>query len=183
MRRVIPKILSILASLLTVVGDAAAQDEALRSIEFETTEVTQASITVSPDGGLLVFTMLGHLFQAPVAGGTAVQLTFGPYYDADPAFSPDGGRVAFVSDRDGSEGNVFLLELETGEVTQATYVNWASHPAWAPDGETIAFLSYERASDHATKVTQAPGNVHVIALGSKQSRVVTSEARLESSVV
>ena len=37
-----------------------------RSIEFETTEVTQASVTVSADGQWLIFTMLGHLFRLPV---------------------------------------------------------------------------------------------------------------------
>ncbi len=76
MPRAVPKILLVLTALLVVVAEAAAQDDALRSIEFEATEVTQASVTVSPDGDLLIFTMLGHLFQLPVAGGIAVQLTF-----------------------------------------------------------------------------------------------------------
>ena len=67
--------------------------------------------------------MLGHLFRLPVEGGTAEQLTFGPYYDTDPVFSPDGTRVAFVSDRDGSSGNVFVLELATGQITQVT-LSW-----------------------------------------------------------
>jgi imidazolonepropionase-like amidohydrolase/Tol biopolymer transport system component len=182
MLRAVPKILSILAALLVVVAQAAAQDEALRSIEFETTEVTQASITVSPDGELLIFTMLGHLFQLPVAGGIAMQLTFGSHYDADPTFSPDGERVAFVSDRDGSEGNVFLLELETGEITQLTHENWVGRPAWSSDGETIAFLSYVRGSEGTTQVTHATGFVHVIALGDERSRIVTSEAAMVSSV-
>ena len=182
MPRAIPKILLVLTALLGVVAVAAAQDEALRSIEFEATEVTQASVTVSPDGELLIFTMLGHLFQLPVAGGIAVQLTFGPNYDADPTFSPDGERVAFVSDRDESEGNVFLLELKTGEITQLTHENWVGRPAWSPDGETIAFLSYVRGSKGTTQVTHATGFVHVIALGSERSRIVTSDARMVSSV-
>ena len=37
--------------------------------------------------------MLGHLFRLPVEGGDAEQLTFGPYYDRDPAISPDGTRM------------------------------------------------------------------------------------------
>ncbi len=84
---------------------------AARTIEFETTEVTAADVTLSPDGQWLIFTMLGHLFRLPVEGGTAEQLTFGPYYDTDLVFSPDGNSIAFVSDRDGSEGNVFVLDL------------------------------------------------------------------------
>ncbi len=63
---------------------------AARTIEFETTEVTAADVALSPDGQWLIFTILGHMFRLPVEGGTAEQLTFGPYYDSDPVFSPDG---------------------------------------------------------------------------------------------
>ena len=115
---------------LLVVGSAAAQDNDWRTIEFETTEVTEADVALSPDDQWLVFTMLGHLFRLPVEGGTAEQLTFGPYYDSDPVFSPDGNRVAFVSDRDGSEGNVFVLGLADGQITQVTHEPWAGRPAW-----------------------------------------------------
>jgi len=113
-----------------------------RTIEFTTTEVTEADVTLSPDGQWLILTMLGHLFRLPVEGGTAEQLTFGPYYDNDPMFSPDGKRVAFVSDRDGSEGNIFVLELATGQITQVTHEPWAGRPVWTPDGQAIVYLSF-----------------------------------------
>lgn len=182
MLRTARKILPFLAALIVGVAQAAIQEDTLRSIEFEVTEVTQASITVSPDGELLVFTMLGHLFQLPVEGGNAVQLSFGPHYDSDPVFSPDGERLAFVSDRDGSEGNVFLLELETGEVSQLTHENWVGRPAWSPDGASIVFINYVRGPEGTTQMTHASGFVHVVALGNERSRAVTSEAQLVSSV-
>ena len=125
--------LSILVAVfisLLVVGPTGAQNEDWRTIEFETTEVTEADVALSPDGQWLIFTMLGHLFRLPVEGGTAEQLTFGPYYDSDPVFSPDGNRVAFVSDRDGSEGNVFVLGLADGQITQVTREPWAGRTAW-----------------------------------------------------
>jgi imidazolonepropionase-like amidohydrolase/Tol biopolymer transport system component len=115
---------------------------AARTIEFETTEVTAAGVTLSPDGQWLIFTILGHLFRLPVTGGTAEQLTFGPYYDFDPVFSPDGARAAFTSNRDGSEGNVFVLELPTGQITQVTHEAWAGRPTWAPDGQAIVYLRF-----------------------------------------
>jgi len=129
---------------LLFVGPAAAQSDDWRTIEFETTEVTAADVTVSPDGEWLIFTMLGHLFRLPVEGGEAKQLTFGPYYDTDPVFSPDGTRVAFVSDRDASEGNIFVLELATGQITQLTHEPWAARPTWTPDGQAIVYLSLVR---------------------------------------
>lgn len=118
-------------------GGAAA-----RTLEFKTTRVTDAEIAIAPDGQQLVFSLLGHLFRMPATGGEAVQLTFGASYDSDPAFSPDGRFVAFVSDRDGSGGNVFLLELKSNKLTQVTRETQASQPTWTPDGKAILYLRY-----------------------------------------
>jgi len=63
-----------------------------RTLEFQTTQVTAPDVALSPNGQTLVFTMLGHLFSLPSIGGTAEQLTFGPYYDKDPVCSPEAPR-------------------------------------------------------------------------------------------
>ena len=115
--------------MLLCVQPGAAQDDGWRTIEIETTDVTAPDVAITPDGDWLIFTLLGHLFRLPVDGGEADQLTFGPYYDTRPAVSPDGTPVAFQSDRDGSEGNIFLLELATGEITQLTHEPWADAPS------------------------------------------------------
>ena len=132
---------TLLCSLLLILAGPTA---AARTIEFETTEVTEPDVTLSPDGNWLIFTMLGHLFRLPVQGGTAEQLTFGPYYDSEPAFSPEGRRVAFVSDRDASDGNVFVLDLANQQIRQITHEPWAARPAWARDGQAIVYLSFMR---------------------------------------
>jgi Tol biopolymer transport system component len=113
-----------------------------RTLEFKITQVTEADIAVAPDGKQLVFTILGHLFMVPVEGGTAEQLTFGACYDNDPAFSPDGRGIAFVSDRDGSGGNVFLLEPATSKLTQVTHESQAGQPTWTIDGKAILYLRF-----------------------------------------
>lgn len=115
-----------------------------RTVEFQTTQVTAADVALSPDGKTLVFTILGHLFKLPPNGGTAEQLTFGPYYDNDPVFSPDGSQVAFTSDRDGSEGNIFVLSLGSRQILQMTRDEHAGRPTWSPDGKSIAYLQYGR---------------------------------------
>jgi Tol biopolymer transport system component/imidazolonepropionase-like amidohydrolase len=125
----------VVAALLC--GGAAA-----RTLEFETTQVTDADVALSPDGKHLVFTILGHLFRVPVEGGTAEQLTFGACYDNAPVFSPDGRRLAFVSDRDGSGGNVFVLEPASKQLIQVTHETHAGQPTWAPDGKAILYLRY-----------------------------------------
>ena len=111
----------------------------MRSIKISTKEVTDPDVAVSPDGRWLVFTALGHLFQLPTTGGAAKQLTFGPYYDSAPAISPDGTRVAFISDRKvSSQGNVFVLDLASGQIRQLTDEAWVDRPVWSPDGKSLA---------------------------------------------
>lgn len=111
-------------------------------------EVTTPAIAASPDGQTLIVGMLGHLFELPVSGGNTTQLTFGPSYDSDPAISPDGRRIAFVSNRDGSGSNIFVLDRATKRVSQITRDIESSRPAWSPDGHTIAYARHVPRENH-----------------------------------
>ncbi len=69
-------------------------------------------------------------------------------YDTNPAFSPDGSTLAWLSmERDGYESDknrLFTLDLATGTKTDLT-ADWdyaVEQFAWAPDGREIYFLSY-----------------------------------------
>lgn len=58
---------------------------------------------------------------------------------AQPAISPDGRSVAFVSDRDGHY-NIYVGLLSGGSLVQITHgANFKSRPAWSPDGGAIAY--------------------------------------------
>jgi hypothetical protein len=130
-------------TFLSLLAFALLQGPTLaRTLVFKTTQVTEADVALSPNGKHLVFALLGHLFRVPVKGGTAEQLTFGPCYDNDPSFSPDGRRIAFVSDRDHSAGNVFVLDVVSNELVQVTHETHAGHPLWTPDGKAILYLRY-----------------------------------------
>ena len=115
------------------------QQGSFRTITIDTSEVTTPAVAVTPDGRTLVFSAIGHLYELPVAGGAATQLTFGPSYDFDPAMSPDGSRVAFASNRDGSGSNIFVLDRASKRVTQISREVEAARPVWSPDGKTIAY--------------------------------------------
>jgi Tol biopolymer transport system component len=149
MRRKLSFVMGLSTWLISVV--ALPLLAATRMIEFDTGQVTQPDVVVTPDGKTLIFNMLGHLFRLPIQGGGAEQLTFGPYYDADPAISPDGKRVAFVSDRDGSESNVFILDLDSKQVLPLTKEARVGRPAWSPDGKVIVYLSYEPRNPRSTR--------------------------------
>jgi dipeptidyl aminopeptidase/acylaminoacyl peptidase len=66
--------------------------------------------------------------------GGARQISAGIKKDRDPRFSPDGTRVAFVSDRDGTP-QIFILELAGGEPRKLTTGALGfDGPIWSPDG-------------------------------------------------
>gem|GEM_PF-988875 len=59
--------------------------------------------------------------------------------DCEPAWSPDGSRIAFVSDRDGSR-EIYVMNADgTGQTRLTVNSDYISSPAWSPDGTRIAF--------------------------------------------
>ena len=150
MRR--PQLHVALGIIFLVNGLLVASRADARTLEFSTREVTDPELSVSPDGRDLVFSALGHLFRLPISGGEAEQLTFGSSYDSEPAYSPDGFRVAFISDRDGTAGNAFLLELSTRAITPLTREPHAGRLAWSPDGKSIAYCRILSREDHPARL-------------------------------
>jgi len=104
------------------------------SIEFATSEFTQPFLEASRDGKWLYFDVLGEIYEVSANGGTARQLNLGAGWKARPMLSPDGHRVAFLSDRGGAVG-VWVKSLDSdadpvpydvrdnADVTSATWVS------------------------------------------------------------
>jgi len=107
-------------------------------VAFETTEGTWMNLDISPDGGRIVFDMLGDLYTMPIAGGTATRLLDGRAFDMQPRFSPDGARIAFTSDRDGL-WNIWTMKTDGTDLRQLSRErSWfVNSPVWSPDGQSV----------------------------------------------
>jgi Tol biopolymer transport system component len=116
-----------------------------RTIEFATTEGTGMSVDISPDGQWLVFDLLSQVYRVPVGGGEAQCLTqnSGIALNYHPKFSPDGRRIAFVSDR-GGQNNLWVMDADGRNPRQvfADLDTPVAEPAWSPDGKAIVAVRY-----------------------------------------
>jgi dipeptidyl aminopeptidase/acylaminoacyl peptidase len=98
---------------------------------------TQATVSTNSD-----------IYLVDLESGETVNLTEGMMgYDVQPVFSPDGGRIAWLSmERDGYEADrnrLFVRDFTSGAGVDLTtgYDNDAHSPVWAVDGESVFFTS------------------------------------------
>jgi Tol biopolymer transport system component/imidazolonepropionase-like amidohydrolase len=139
----------------------------LRTIEFDVDEGTWTSLDVARDGRSIVFDLLGDLYTLPIGGGDAKVLLGGRDWDHMPRFSPDGSRLAFISDRDGNM-NVWIANADGSNLKQLTKerTNQMRSPLWTPDGLYViahktgrdgGFFMYHRDGGTGFKIGNANG--------------------------
>ena len=124
--------------------------------------------SISPDGRQIVFTRTwvdkvkdeyrSNLWIVDVDGTRIRELTSGSWRDSAPVWSPDGKRIAFLSDRDGTT-QLHVLWVDTREVAQLTHLERAPGSLqWSPDGKKIAFSMFVPDNDPilAVKLPERP---------------------------
>ena len=142
----------VFATLVTCAVCVTAQAElplaAERVVKFTTSQGTWMSVDIAPDGSEVYFDLLGDIYAVSSEGGKARRLVGGMDYAVQPAVSPDGKQLVYVSDRSGSM-NLWLLDLNNGESRQFTHEPtgeqiFFSGPEWTPDGQSIAAWTTRR---------------------------------------
>jgi len=104
---------------------------------------------VSPDGRLVAYVLTSadrdademqtSVYVAPLDGRSAARRFTQGKKDHSPRWSPDGRRLAFVSDR-GEKNQLFVAPLDGGEPRQITKAKFGcGSPAWSPDGKLVAY--------------------------------------------
>jgi dipeptidyl aminopeptidase/acylaminoacyl peptidase len=111
-----------------------------------------SDMDLSPDGNWLVYTVreidadndqyASNHWLIATRGGCPKQLTFGRSINSSPRFSPDGTRLAFLSNREGGMPQLYVLPLSGGEAAPITRLSaGAGEPVWSPDGHRLAFAA------------------------------------------
>jgi TolB protein len=80
-----------------------------------------------------------NVYELDLRSRNVRQLTDVPAINTAPSFSPDGGRIAFESDRGGSQ-QIYVMNADGSGQTRISFGNGRySTPVWSPDGQHIAF--------------------------------------------
>jgi len=100
-----------------------------------------AEPAISPDRAEIAFVSGGDIWTVPAAGGEARLLIAHPANESRPVYSPDGKRLAFISNRTGG-GDIYVLTLANGDLRRLTFDDSNDQlDAWSRDGKWIYFTS------------------------------------------
>lgn len=128
-------------------------------------------VAVSPDGRRIAYSQNAELFVADLNGANRRQLTDDDTGDASPAWSPDGSKLAFVSNRAesapcffhncvGSTNELYVMGSDGDGVERLTETpHDEDNPTWSPDGSRIAYSRVrDRRGDYELFVVNEDGS-------------------------
>ncbi len=132
---------SIQAMIVLLCFACDSSDAPSEAMQVRLEEGTNFGVTVSPDGQELVLDLQGRLWIMSSQGGEALPLT-DEFGDArHPAWSPDGGSIAFQGYWDGN-WHIYVLDRVSGALSRLTEGSYDHRePAWSPDGTRLSMAS------------------------------------------
>jgi dipeptidyl aminopeptidase/acylaminoacyl peptidase len=127
---------------------------------------------LSPDGRRVAFVVttlsedqdeyLSNIWMVDTTGGEPRRFTTGPKRDTAPRWSPDGSRLAFISEREAKQkAQLYVMAADGGEPMQlTTLANGVTHPMWSPNSSRLAFVSrvggWQEPEDEAERQKSKP---------------------------
>ncbi len=150
------------------------------SLRFTVRQIRDA--VPSPDGRTLAFAALARLYVRPIPEGEPRRLTELDVVEAQPAWSPDGAWIAFVTwSPDGGHLYKVRADGSAPPVRLSTRSAIFQHPAWSPDGERLVAIQGPARSFREAARQTAPGAsaniVSIPAAGGDRTLVAPTDGR------
>jgi TolB protein len=83
-----------------------------------------------------------NIYMLDLQGAVTRHVTDAQGADTAPCFSPDGGQLAFTSDRDGAP-HIWIMNVDGSGLRRITTASHCDSAAWSPDGQTILYVKGE----------------------------------------
>jgi imidazolonepropionase-like amidohydrolase/Tol biopolymer transport system component len=131
----------------------------------------------SPDGSSLVFNAAGYLWKKDLPNGTPQRLTRESNLEFEPAFSPDGNILAYVTWTDGGLGAIKTVNLNQQNAQPQSITTQKGiyrEPSFSPDGETIVFRRESGNNHQGHAYTQHPGIYTIPVSGGEKKQIKDS---------
>lgn len=138
--------------------------------------------TWSPDG-MIAYQGSDYNIWVMQSDGTGRRLIIDDIYrDEQPAFSPDGKMIAYVSERNGLQELWVMTAEGDGRRQLTTSTGWKHSPTWSPDGTRIAYIvspqrngkgdvwMFDLATDDTLRLTE-DGNARSVAWNPRDGRL------------
>ena len=136
-------------------------------------------VRVSPDGKLVVYSALGHLYAKRLPDGEPKRLTADAAYEFFPAFSRDGQWIVYTTWSDADMGRVRVMHTDgSGGRDVVTRPGHYVEPAFSPDGKQIVFRNAGGDDVRSPLYAGEPG-VYVVPVagGSRRSSATADRSR------
>ncbi len=134
---------------------------------------TKIAFASSRDGNLEIYVMDGD-------GGNQRRVTVNPARDEDPAWSPDGKKIAFVSNRNNVNKDhmqIWVIDADGKNPIRLTDGLVDANPDWSPDGTKILYVTFDVPKDH----NLAPGGMTVMDADGNNKRLLENEGGVHPS--
>lgn len=153
------------AASQAVAAPATGPSRTLTGADLFNLEVA-ADPQISPDGKTIAYARRANdimtdrtqssIWSIDVASGMQIPLITGPGSHSQPRWSPDGSRLAYLSNADDKAGaQLYVRWMKTGATARITGLPDTPHAmAWSGDGERIAYTMF--VPDQSTKLGKAP---------------------------
>lgn len=164
---------------LTVAPLRAVGWSAATALQLTDQAGLKSNPSLSPDGKTIVYAAHDNahwgIWWQRVEGGRANNLlaSAAGIDHTQPAFSPDGERIAFRSERDG--GGLYVMGATGENVRRVTHEGF--NPSWSPDGKQIAFAA--ESTGLASERHLFPSALKVVELATEQVRTVTTDDAMQ----